>query len=153
MNLAFVSSILISLYVLLIWKAGKKYPIIYLFLFTFFLQYIFSTYLVYNEYKELKQQMPISQEKFFDYAIPALLFLFLGVFTFNREIEIKTAIEKIDTANAARLGYLLIIISYGFDLISLFGIPIFSSIISFTPYLKYLPLFSLIFSPSPFPYI
>ena len=50
---------LLIIYFLLVWKAGKIYPILYLFLFIYFLQYLFSSYLIYNEYPALAAWMPI----------------------------------------------------------------------------------------------
>lgn len=153
MNLITVSGILVLLYLVLIWKSGKSYPILYLFFFTFFLQYIFSTYLIYNKYSELRSQMPIKQEVLFDYAIPALGFLFLGVFLFNRDFDIRSAIKRIDSQKAGRLGYLLLAISYGFDLAEMLGLPLVRSIVSFTDYLKYLAVFCFLFANSPMLYV
>jgi hypothetical protein len=148
MNLSTVITILIFLYIVLIWKSGKTYPLLYLFLFTFFLQYIFSTYLIYNQYNELKRQMPIRQEELFDYAVPALSFLFLGVFVFNRDFDVQGAVKRIDPAKATRLGYFLLFISYAFDILGFAGILTVNSIVSFTFYLKYVAVFCFLFSNS-----
>jgi hypothetical protein len=148
MSATIVIAILVAIGVILIWKAGRIYPILYLFLFTFFLQYIFSTYFVYNEYRELKAQMPIKQDDLFDYAIPAMCFLFLGVFILNKDINIRNELKKIDPQKSARLGYLLVVISYTFDLLGFFGFTMFNSILSFTSYLKYIAVFCFLFSNS-----
>ncbi len=136
------------LYILLIWKSGKIYPILYLFLFTFFLQYIFSTYFVYNEYKELRVQMPIKQDVLFAYAVPALSALFLGVFIFNKDIDVRELLKKIDQKKAVRLGYLLLIVSYTLDATKFLGVSALASLLSFTSYLKYLGVFCFLFSNS-----
>ena len=128
------------------WKAGKTFPILYLFFFTYFLQYIFSSYFIYTEYKELNAFMPIPQEQYFSYAVPAILFLFLGVFLFHKEIDIKNLLKKIDPRDASKLGYLLLFISLFFDGLNFLGISIFESLFSFTSYLKYLAAFCFLFS-------
>ena len=116
----FVFGILLFLFLVLIWKAGKTFPVIYLFFFTFFLQYFFSTFLIYTQYKELKSQMPITMESLFEYMVPALSFLFLGAFIFNKDINISGSLKRIDPSQAKRLGYLLLFISYFFDVLKLF---------------------------------
>jgi hypothetical protein len=148
MNAIIVIGVLALLTFLLIWKSGKVYPSLYLLLFTFFLQYIFSTYFVYNEYKELRVQMPISQEELFAYAVPAICFFFLGIFIFNKDIDVRDLLIKIDPKRAARFGYLLLLISFTFDFIKFVGYSGFDSIISFTSYLKYLAVFCFLFSNS-----
>jgi len=119
-----------------------------MFFFTFFLQYIFSTYLIYNNYEVLGKQMPIKQEVLFGYAVPALSFLFLGMLLFNKDVDIQEAFKNINPRKAIRLGYLLLAISYGFDLAVFSGLSILSSIASFTYYLKYLAGFCFLFSGS-----
>ncbi len=139
----------VLIYFLLIWKAGKIFSILYLFLFVYFLQYIFSTYLIYNEYDVLRVQMPIKQEQYFTYALPACLFLFAGVFLFNRDVSITSLVRRIDSRLALRMGYLLLIISYTIDFIAFVGItPSLTSIFSFTTYLKYLAAFCFLFTAS-----
>src|SRR5687767_10038814 len=96
MNSTVVFSGVIILYIILMWKAGKIFPIVYLFAFTYFLQYVFSTYLIYNEYKVMSYAMPIGEDAYFGYVIPALLSLFAGVLVFNRDINIKASLKKID---------------------------------------------------------
>src|SRR5260221_5800926 len=140
------------IYFLLIWKAGKAYPIVYLFLFTYFLQYIFSTYLIYNDYAALRKQMEITQERYFDYAIPALLSLFAGLFIFNKDVDIKQSLKSIDPGQSARLGYLLLLISFLFDIIGVL-LPALNSILSFTSYLKYIAAFCFLFTRSKLNYI
>lgn len=146
MNSFWVYFLFIILYFWLVWKSGKTYPIIYLFIFTYFLQYIFSTYLIYNEYKVLSYQMPIHQDKYFEYTVIALLSLFSGIFLFNKDIDLRPKVSKIEPEKAKNLGYLLLGISYGFDFVQLVGIEFLNSIISFTTYLKYLAAFCFLFS-------
>jgi hypothetical protein len=125
-------------YLLLMYKAGKVYPILYLFFFTYFLQYIFSTFLIYNVYQQLKYQMPIAQNVYFEYCIPAIGSLFLGLILFNRDVDIKSWLKRIDPRQASNLGFFLLIVSYGFDLLPILGVESLGSIISFTAYFKYL---------------
>jgi hypothetical protein len=154
MSIELVFGGLIFLYLLLMWKAGKSYPILYLFLFTYYLQYIFSTYLIYNNYSSMESQMVITPAAYFGYAIPALFFLFLGVLLFSRkDYNFRELLGKIDANEAKQFGYLLLIISYTMDLIGRSGISIFDSIISFTGYLKYLGAFCLLFTRSKINYI
>ncbi|MBI1767935.1 MAG: hypothetical protein HYR67_06150 [Bacteroidetes bacterium] len=150
MNNVALFAVLIFLYGLLMYKAGKGFPILYLFLFTYFLQYIFSTYLIYNEYKSLSTQMPISQGIYFEYAIPALLFLFAGVFLFHKDVAINRVIKRIDPAEAARLGYLLLAISLCMDLLVFAGLSPLESVASFTGDMKYLAAFCFLFTRSKF---
>ncbi len=146
MNQFLTVAVLVISCLLMMWKAGKTFPILYLFFFTYFLQYIFSSYFIYNEYRELKTFMPIPQEQYFNYAVPAILFLFLGVFLFHKEIDIKDLLKKIDPKDASKLGYLLLFISLFFDGLNFLGISIFESLLSFTSYLKYLAAFCFLFS-------
>ncbi|MEX1239404.1 MAG: hypothetical protein WEB30_06790, partial [Cyclobacteriaceae bacterium] len=145
--------VFIALYLLLIWKSGKTFPLVYLFAFTYFLQYVFAPYFVYNQYDVLSYQMPIRQEQYFDYAIPALLSLFLGIFLFMKDFPIREHLRRINRRQATELGYLLVGISLGFDLIGFVGITALSSIGSFTTYLKYLGAFCFLFAPSRFHYL
>ena len=84
----------ILIYLLFIWKAGRVYPILYLFLFVYFIQYVFSVYLIYNEYPVLRKQMPIQQEQLFEFVLPALFSLFAGVFIFNKDIDLREQIGR-----------------------------------------------------------
>ena len=143
----------IVIYLLLIWKAGKTIPILHLFLFTYFVQYVFSTYLIYYEYAELERQMVIKEDVYFAYANIALLSLFLGVFLFHKEVNLKRYLRIIDPVQASRLGFLLLAISYGVDLLQLLGIPGIGSIDSFTEFLKYPAAFCFLFSNSPIRYL
>ena len=154
MNGVLIFSSLFVIYILLIVKSGKSFPILYLFLFTYFLQYIFSVYLIYNEYDELKIFMPITQEAYFGYASYALFFLFLGVFLFNRDIALDQLIKDINSKKATTLGYLLVFISYFLDLIDYLGFSGYvGSILSFTSYLKYVGAFCFLFSNSNIGYL
>ena len=92
--------------------------------------------------------MTISQEQLFAYTIPALLFLFSGVFLFNRDIPLRDHLKRIDAYQAARLGHLLLFVSFSFELIQLLGIPGLKSILSFTYYLRYAGAMCYLFSPS-----
>lgn len=92
--------------------------------------------------------MRIQQEQYFDYALPALFFLFAGVFLFNKNMPIVDSLSKIDKQSANKLGLLLIGISYSFDVAAFLGVPAMSSFLSFTTYLKYIGAMALFFSPS-----
>ncbi len=150
-TLAFI--LFAAIYLLLMWKAGKTYPILYLFLFTYFLQYIFSTQLIYDEYQQLSRQMPIPDERYFDYVNMAMLFLFAGIFTFNRDIDVRSLLNKIDPKAAAGLGWLLLFVSYFFAALQMIGIPGVGSVISFTQYLIYPAAFCFLLSTHPFKYL
>jgi hypothetical protein len=153
MNTALVFLSFLLLYLLVIWKGGKTFPILYLFLFTYFLQYIFSTYLIYNEYNVLRSQMPIQQEQFFEYAIPAIFLLFAGVLFFNKDIDLRNSIQRIDPLFAKRLGYLLLFISILIDVLIVFGLTSLQSVAALTSYLKYPAAFCFLFSSSRIKYV
>lgn len=153
MNEVLVFGIAFGLYLLLMWKAGKTFPILYLFIFIYFVQYIFSTYLIYNEYKVLSYQMPIRQGAYFNYSIPACAALFSGTLLFAKDINLRELMKKINPQEASRLGYLLLFISFFFDLLPYVGIDFFSSVTSFTSYLKYLAAFCFLFTRSTINYL
>jgi hypothetical protein len=134
----------ICLYFLLVWKSGKNMPIVYLFLFTYYVQYIFSVHLMYHEFPALGRQMPISQERLFEFLIPAFLSLFAGVFLFNREIDLSRALQRVNPVDAARLGNLLLVISLFVDVLSFLSSS-FNSIQSFTVPLRYGALMCYLF--------
>ncbi len=92
--------------------------------------------------------MKIPQEQYFDYAIPALFFLFAGVFIFNKNVSLTGLLSRIDKESANKLGWLLIGLSYAFDVGAFLGIPALGSFLSFTVYLKYVGAMALFFSPS-----
>src|SRR5687767_6613190 len=142
----------IVLYLLLIWKSRDTYPILYLFIFTYFIQYVFAPYFVYNQYDVLSYQMPIPQAVYFNYTIPALFFLFSGVFLFKKDFSIRANLRRIKRIQAIQLAYLLLAISLTFDFIEFIGITAFTSIGSFTTYLKYVAAFCFLFAPSRFNY-
>lgn len=148
MSLTLVFVVLAFLYLLLIAKAGKTYAILYLFIFIYFLQYIFSPYLSYTFYKVLGDQMPISQEEYFNYTVPALIFLFSGILLFKRDVDISRALKRINPTEATSYGFMLIVISYSLDFISYLGLSYFNSVISFTSYFKFLGAFCLLFGNS-----
>lgn len=148
MNLFVIVFTFLLLYFLFIWKTGKTHPILYLFLFVYFVQYVFSVYLIYNEYPVLRRQMPIDQQELFAHVVPAMLFLFAGVFIFNKEIPILNLLRKVDHKEAARLGHLLLVISFFFDMLKILGVPGVQSVISFTYYLKFIGATCYLFAPS-----
>lgn len=119
-------------------------PIVYLFLFTYYVQYIFSVHLMYNEFPALGRQMPISQERLFDFLIPAFLSLFAGMFLFNKEIDLSKALQNVSAKDAARLGNLLLGISIFVDILSLISSS-FNSVQSFTVPLRYGALMCFLF--------
>lgn len=145
--------VFVVLYLLVIWKGGKVFPILYLFLFTYFLQYVFAPYFVYNAYDVLSYQMPIDQNLYFDYTIPALLCLFAGVVIFTKDFDLRYLLRRIDRRHAAQLAYLLLAISFGFDFLQFIGISALNSIGSFTTYLRYVAAFCLLFAPSKAHYV
>ena len=153
MNTTILFVLFLGFYILFVWKADKFFPLLYLFLLVYFIQYIFSVYLIYNEYPVLRRQMTISQDQLFEYTIPALFFLFAGVFLFNRDVPIKDHLKKIDPFQAVRLGHLLLFVSFSFELLPLLGIPGSGSILSFTYYLRYAGALCYLFSPSVLHYI
>jgi hypothetical protein len=101
----------------------------------------------------LESQMPIKEDVYFSYALPAIFFLFLGVFIFNRDIRIDNIFNRIEPVQASRLGYLLLCVSYFFDIIQFAGVSTFDSIISFTSYLKYIGVFCFLFTKDKMRYI
>lgn len=153
MSLTLVLLLFLLCYLLFVWKSGFTFPILYLFLFTYFIQYVFSVFLIYNEYPELRKQMPIKENDLFSYVTPALAFLFAGVFLFNKDVPVRSLLTKIDPRDAARLGHLLIALSFGIDFILNFEIPGIQSIYSFTFFLKFSGAMCYLFSPSIFHYL
>lgn len=153
MNATLVIFVAILFYLLLMWKAAKTYAIFYLFFFTYFIQYVFAPYFVYNQYDVLSYQMPIEQDVYFGYAVPALFFLFAGAAFFLRDFDARRLLRMIDKYEAKRVGYYLLAISLTFDIIEFVGISAFSSIGSFTTYLKYLAAFCFLFTRSKFHYV
>lgn len=153
MSYTLVFFLFIALYLLVVWKAGKTYPILYLFIFTYFLQYIFATFLTYNEYRVLSIQMALKQGPYFEYTVPALCFLFSGVLLFNRDFNIREMVRTISPREANKYGYLLVFVSYFFDLIELVGWASITSVTSFTGFLKYLGAFCFLFSDRKLNYI
>jgi len=148
MNEIVLFTVAILIYLLFIWKSGKVFPILYLFLFVYFIQYVFSVYLIYSEYPVLRKQMPIQQEQLFEFVLPALFFLFAGVFVFNRDIDLRDLLKKITPHQAATLGNILIAVSYFFEIVEAIGAPGIKSITSFTYYLKLIGGMCYVFAPS-----
>lgn len=99
-------------------------------------------------YPELERKMPISQDQLFDFLIPAFLFLFAGVFIFNKDVPLVQRLKKINPKEAAQLGNLLLFISFFFDFLSLIGISSVSSLLSFTFYLRLIGAMCYLFAPS-----
>jgi hypothetical protein len=145
MNIAWFL-VFVAIYVVLIWKSGKTYPILYLFLFVYFLQYLYATYLIYNEFPSLSKFMTMGQEQYFEYAIPAIVSLFAGIFVFNRDVDLRNHLSKIDPKQSNQFGFLLLSVAYGTDLAAAVGISSLNSILSFTQYLKYIGAFAFLFS-------
>lgn len=143
----------VFLYLFLIWKAGKTYPIMELFIFIYFVQYVFSTYLVYTDYNREFHKMPVGQEEYFSYAIPALLCLFGGVILFNKNYDVRHVVNHIDPAMSAKVGYLLLSISLVFDGLVFLGLGFLESVVSFTTYLKYVAAFCFLFTESKLKYL
>ncbi len=152
-NTSFQIVVVLLMYLFLIWKANRVFPVLYLFILIYFVQYIFSTHLIYFEYHELRYQMTIKADRYFDYAIPAFLSLFAGVVLFNKDVDIRESIKKIDPVQASQLGFYLLIISYAFDFVYWAGFTWLGSVVSFTGYLKYLASFCFLFSKSKTNYI
>lgn len=148
----FVFVLFIAVYVLLIWKSGKTCPVLYLFLFTYFVQYILSEYLIYNEYDVLRKEMPITQADYFTYAVPAFCFLFAGIFLFNKDFDMSSLQTRVNSYVATRTGIILLVVSYSFDVLYAIGAPAVGSIQSFSTYLKYLGAFCFLFSNAKFRY-
>lgn len=144
----FIVALFFLFYILFIYKTGTAYPILYLMLFVYFIQYVFSVYLIYNKYPVLRRQMPIPQEQLFEYTLPALFFLFAGVFIFNKDVNLSTYYQRISPQRAARLGHLLLFSSFFFDGLSFLGFPAINSITSFTHFLRYAGAMCYLFSPS-----
>jgi len=147
-----IYGLFLLIYYLLIRKSNKTYPLIYLFFFTYFLQYLFSTYLIYHVYDELRGQMEISSEAYFGYANLAIIFLFAGVLVANKDFEIASQLDRINPEAAKRFAYLLIGVSFSFDLLG-FVVPILQSVLSFTHFLKYVAAFCFLFSNTRYRYI
>lgn len=138
----------VALFLLFSWKAGKTFPLVYLFLFVYFVQYIFSVSLIYQEFPVLKRQMPISEKMLFSYLVPAMVSLFCGVFLFNKDVPLRELLKKIEKKDAERMGHLLVAISFVIDFLPSLGIPGLGSIISFTYFLKFSGAMCYVFAPS-----
>jgi hypothetical protein len=135
-------------YLFLIWRAGKIFPILQLFLFVYFIQYVVSVFLIYTEYPILRKQMPISEDRLFGFLLPALVSMFAGVFIFNKDIDVSEKLHFIDPKMASRLGRFLFLFSYTLDILEMVGLPI-GSIISFTFNLKMIGAMCCLFKISP----
>ena len=134
-------------YFLLISKAGKTFPIAYLFMFSYYVQYIFSTFLIYNNFDALRNYMKINQEIYFGYALPAFFALCAGVIVFSKKFNFSSCMEKINPQQAYRVGIVSILVSFTFDFIQISGLS------SFTEYLKYTGALFLLFSNYRFKYV
>jgi hypothetical protein len=145
MSTPLVLALFFVIYLILMWKAKSNIPIVYLFLFTYFIQYIFSVHLMYAEYPTLGKQMPISHERLFSYLIPAFISLFSGVFLFNRDIDLSSFLKSVNPIEATRLGNLLLTISISVEVLTFFFAGL-SSIQSFTVYLRYGALMCYLFN-------
>jgi hypothetical protein len=136
------------LYLFVIFRTGKTFPLLEMFFFTYYLQYILATYLSYNAYRELSVQMALDQDSYFAYAVPALGFLFLGTLVAYKKVNIREYINLINPVHAHRYGLFLVVLSYSLDVITALGASGLNSILFFTTQLKYLGAFALIFSRS-----
>lgn len=123
-----------------------NFPIPLLFLFFYYMQYIFAPYLSYFNYDDLALKMPLSDIEYFGYILPAIFALFLGFFWRIKRFNIKPIISRVPAGLSFRFGFLLVCISYFFDVLSLLNIGIIQSLFSFTTYLKYLGAFCFLFS-------
>ncbi len=92
--------------------------------------------------------MAIKESEYFEYTIPALTSLFSGMLIFNKDVNLRDVMNKIDTARAFRLGTLLLFISFSVDLILPLGITQIKSISSFTHYFRYGAALCYLLSPS-----
>lgn len=96
----------------------------------------------------LRREMTISESQLFEYTIPALLFLFAGVFLFNKDVDLAGRFKQINRVRAARLGHLLLFISFASELLPYLGFSGAKSILSFTYFLRYAGAMCYLFSPS-----
>ena len=148
-TLFLVIATLLALLVLLIYKSGKTYPILILFAITYFVQYIVAPYFFYFHYPAGLEVMAVNANDYFSFAIPALLFLFAGVYFFSiRKGQIIEFKKRIDLDHARRYGWFLIAISFFFDVASYLQISFLVPLVSFTQYLKFIGCFCLIFTRS-----
>jgi len=137
----------LALYVLFIWKSARTLPILYIFLFVYFIQYVFSVYLIYHEFPALRKEMTVTEEQLFDYTLPALFFLFSGVFLFNKDINLAGLLKRVSPRQATNMGHLLLCMSLFFDLLSL-GVPPVRSLLSFTYFMRYAAIMCYVLAPS-----
>lgn len=148
-NLFIVIATLLLLLVLLIYRSGKTYPILVLFAITYFVQYIVAPYFFYFHYPAGLKVMAVNADSYFAFTIPALIFLFAGVYFFSvRNGQVIDFKNRIDPSYAARYGWFLIFISFLFDIIGFLQIPFLFPLVSFTIYLKYVGCFCLVFTRS-----
>ena len=144
-----VIATLLTLLVLLIYKSGKTYPILILFAITYFVQYIVAPYFFYFHYPAGLKVMTVSADTYFSFVIPALIFLFAGVYFFSiRKGLVIDFRHKIDPVQAGRYGWFLIALSFFFDFVAFLKIPFLLPLVSFTIYLKYVGCFCLVFTRS-----
>lgn len=138
----------IFLVLLLLKKANTTFPSLYLFILIYYIQYVFSVYLIYNNFPSLEKFMAIPQDSYFEFTMPALFFLLLGLILFNRDINLKERIQQIDPFNAVRLAHLLLVTSFVVDFLLAIGISEVRSFQHFTYYFRYGAIFGYLFSPS-----
>ncbi|MBS1557205.1 MAG: hypothetical protein JST69_00645 [Bacteroidetes bacterium] len=148
MMLFIIFALFFILYYLMMRKADKFIPVIYLSLFTYYIQYIFSVYLTYNVYPILAREMPLKQEELFGYLIPAVIAFFAGAFLFKKDIDLSGLLEMIKPERATRLGHLLLAVSLSVDILS-FVFPPIRSIGSLSHPLKYGAFMCYLFSLTP----
>jgi len=147
-NLFLISSVLITLVIVLIYRSGKTYPILILFAITYLVQYVIAPYFYYYHYLGRIKVMAVSADEYFSFVIPALLFLFAGVYLFSSRSQNIDFKNNINPEQAGRYGWFLIIISFLLDIVSNVGLSFLQPLLSFTIYLKYVGCFCLVFSRS-----
>jgi len=147
-NLFLVIATLLVLLVLLIYKSGKTYPLLILFAITYFVQYIIAPYFFYFHYPAGLKVMSVNVNTYFSFTIPALLFLFAGVYLFSKSGGQPINFRDIDPKQVSRYGWFLIVISFFFDAVAFLQIPFLLPLVSFTIYLKYVGCFCLVFTQS-----
>jgi hypothetical protein len=147
-KLFLVIATLLVLMVVLIYKSGKTYPILILFAITYFIQYIVAPYFFYFHYPVGLKAMAVNSTTYFSYAIPALIFLFAGVYLFSTRRPQYIDFKSIDPVQASRYGWFLVILSFFFDVVAFLQIPFLLPLVSFTIYLKYVGCFCLVFTRS-----
>lgn len=148
MTLFFVFAFSIFFLLLLIIKSKKTIPILFLFMFSYYIQYIFDAYLIFQFYPVLRRDIPLTQDELFHFALPAIGSLFLGAILFYKAFDFSVLIDKIKPTDATKLGHILLVTSFGIELLSKF-IPVFGSVNALSSPLKYVAFCCYIFATNP----